>query len=120
MKKMVVAVFAVVSLFGCGNGSESADSSAKASSLASNTVWPYTVTGTVDIIDSGVGDSDYANWAIGTISVGGEDMSIEFESSVLEQADIDLEFNFSNPATIQLGEPKKQYGELTYLVKKIM
>ncbi|MCY0966285.1 hypothetical protein [Parathalassolituus penaei] len=120
MNKIAILLFGAISLLGCGESNESDNSSIKNSAVSLNTALPRVVTGTVDIIDSGVGDSDYADWAIGTITVGDEDISITFDASVLEQAGIDLDFNFSDPATIELGEPEGQDGDLTYPVKKIM
>ncbi len=117
MKKTML-VLCLLCLFACGNERGTASSGSE-SGLASNTAWPYEVVGEVDIVDAGFGDSDYANWAVGSVVVNGEYISIDFETSVLEAAGIDSEFNFSNPATLNLGAPKKEYGELTYPVVEI-
>ena len=113
-----VVLFLVVA---CGNPNEpdGDKNTSSAGSVASNTSWPYEVTGSVDIVDAGVADSDYASWAVGIVTVGGEELLVEFETSVLEQANIDLDFQFSEPTTLLLGKPNDKHGELSYPVKEI-
>lgn len=122
MSKNILAVLFILTLSACGtNTPETATSTHEGISakLLSNTSWPYEVSGTISILDAGVGDSDYANWAIGSITVDGEDISIDFETSVLMDAGVDLDFNFKEPTSIMLGEPKEEYGMFTYPVTKI-
>lgn len=117
MKKIVPIILSLF-LAACG-GDEIKNSPSGESALAGNTRWPYEVVGEVDIIDAGFGDSDYANWAIGSVTVNGEEISIEFETLVLRSAGIGSEFNFSSPAKLMLGSPKQEYGMLTYPVVEI-
>lgn len=122
MKKLILYVLVLLMLSACGSSepeSTSASGSAVLSELSSNTSWPYEVTGTIYIDDAGVGDSDYANWALGSILVGSEHISIDFETPVLMAAGIDIDFHFSDPATLLLGEPKNEHGMLVYPVVEI-
>lgn len=119
MRKNLILALALLSLVGCGDASDSLSDSSPSSSLESNTIWPYMVSGEVDIVESGFDDSDYASWAIGTVSFDGVDILIEFDKPVLERAGIDSYFNFDNPTTLMIGAPKEQYGDLVYPVVEI-
>jgi hypothetical protein len=120
--KSYILIFITIFLVACGaDNTELAQSSLIQSKLQSNEEWPYKVSGIIEIIDAGVGDEDYASWAVGSITINGtEEVSIDFETSVLEKGDIDLEFKFDEPANVLLGKPKKEYGGYTYPVVQIL
>ena len=114
----LAVVFAL--LAGCGNGEDGmAVTDGSTSTLASNDAWPYQLTGEIDIIEMGIDDSDYPNWAIGIITVGDEQLLVEFSAAVMRSAGIGADFAFEGAVTIRVGQPNDDYGTLTYPVEDI-
>ena len=120
MNKQLGFAVAFAFIAGCGNGEDGvASMDSPASALASNDTWPYELTGKIDIIEMGIDDSDYPDWAIGIITVGDDEFLVEFSAAVMRGAGIGADFAFEGPARIRVGRPKDDYGTPTYPVEYI-
>lgn len=115
MKKLCLLALSI-GLIACNSDTSQSSS---ADSLSTNTTWPYEIIGSVDIHDAGFSDSQYADWAIGSIVSGDDDILIMFDNRVLRAAGIGSEFNFSDPTTLLLGAPTDEYGESSYPVEAV-
>ncbi len=86
--------------------------------LNSNTTWPLEVKGNIDIYDVGVGDSEYGEYALAIMQVDGQSdaITLEFSSSILINNNMMLDFQFGDSASILIGAPSTNLGELSYPV----
>ena len=84
------------------------------------TTWPHEVSGILEIVEAGGYDeADYPNWAVGALVTASDEygVSIDIGSGVVARAGIDIDSG--EVVKVWLGQPKKEYGVLTYPVEKI-
>ncbi len=105
LKGSIAVLCSLLILTSCDNGSSVAVDDMP--DVLTSTSYPIEISGTLDIIDAGVGDSDYAHWALGSIAITNTDYEIlvELEQKVLRQAGVDLDFEYGNPVTLWVNRP---------------
>ena len=105
----------------CGSGDPSANGPGSLEPiLASNSQWPFEVVGTLDIVEAGgYGDSEYPEWAVGSLitSDDPEGVAIEIGSGVVANSGIDIDSGKS--VRVWLEQPNKQYGILSFPITKM-
>ena len=120
MRYIIPLVFLVL-VSSCGSGDPSANGSDSLESImASNSQWPFAVVGTLDIVEAGgYGDSEYPEWAVGSLitSDDPEGIAIEIGSGVVASSGIDIDSGKS--VRVWLDQPNKQYGILSYPITKM-
>jgi len=87
--------------------------------LLKDTSWPKKIKGEFFLIDAGVGDDDYANWANGTFEIENykDPILVEFNGSVLKEAGITLSFEFSKKTVLWVNEPINEYFQVAKIEK---
>ena len=120
MRYIIPLVFLVL-VSGCGSSDPSASKSDSLESiLASNSQWPFAVVGILDIVEAGgYGDSEYPEWAVGSLitSDDPEGIAIEIGSGVVASSGIDIDSGKS--VRVWLEQPNKQYGILSFPITKM-
>ena len=88
--------------------------------LQENNEWPVKLTGTLEIIDAGSFNGDFAEWAIGEFEVAdnGGDILVEFKGKTLKLAGIDLTFEYSDPITLWVNYEIEQYYQVERVLNK--
>ncbi len=94
--KQVLLASVLVLVAACGAGDvEEASVSGLAETLESNTSWPFEVVGVLQIEDAGgYGDSEYPDWAVGSLITEDTDeygIPISIGEAVVSRAGIDID-----------------------------
>jgi len=121
MKKLIFILCITFACISCSQNEGVSDlNSSLEATLSKNTTWPFEVEAILEIDDTGgYEDSDYPNWAIGSI-VTSEDQDgvmIEIGEGVIERAAIDIDSG--KQIKVFLGKPGTQYGAIFYPVEKL-
>jgi len=82
--------------------------------LSQSDEWPQRLEGSFNLIDANEGDGTYATWAIGSFEPLGLDESIliEFKGGTLEEAGIDLSFDYPDPMTVWVNQEINMYFQV--------
>ena len=88
--------------------------------LLANTAWPYEVVGVLDIVEAGFEDSEYADWAVGSLVTDETDefgVQINIGRGVAAHGKINIDSG--ERVKVWLEAPIPEYGVQTYPVSRI-
>ena len=121
----IVTLFAIAMLAACGGSDDSVDigdiKSSLEAELESNTDWPYETVGVLDIIEAGFdGNSEYAQWGVGSLLTDDDDewgVPITLEEGVAARARVDIDSG--QEVRVWLEPAREEHGFTSYPVVKM-